>query len=296
MTKNKQKNKNQIVFRESDHSYICNDSRYTSVTQKISEYKYEKDWEKIATNYYKKHTKKGIQPLIEDLAAKWELTPEQIIKKFGTEYSVEKVREIWALKGKMAREGGTNYHNWKEAQDGRYDDAIVVPLINGEKTSLDLRELVKNTEYLELMIYNHKNKLCGQADKIIIGEDSCVVRDYKTVNKDLIPDVPFYWNAKKRKSEQEKFKSPLRLLCNSYWEYALQLSMYGYMLELYGYPPEKLIIDQVYTRWISKKELDKSGNVEVIYKDEDLDRYRIVDKVVEMEVPYLRSDVKKIIR
>jgi len=283
-----------IVFNEEAHSYtsILGDP-YTSVTTLIGKYKPDEDWDKIAERYIKKH-KTDLNILV-DLANKSGLTMEEAELKFGTTFSKERIREIWKQKGTDAARGGTTWHNWMEKQDSGLTNAVYIPVVNGEKKAIDLTKVESNKVYLEMMLYNNKAKVCGQADKVITLNNTSIIRDYKCTDKDLVPEVPAYWkkvNGKKRQV-QSKFKSPLNVLHNSYWTYALQLSMYGYMLETYGFPPERLVIDQVLTSWVTEENL---GNEIAIDYDPILKKYRIVDDVVEVDLPYLKEEVKKILK
>jgi len=295
-----------IIFNEKAHSYtsILGDP-YTSVTTKIGKYKPDIDWDKKAENYVKKH-KSDINILV-DLANKASLTMEEAELKFGTTFSKERIREIWKMKGANAARGGTTWHNWMEKQDSGRDNAVYIPLVNGEKEAIDLSKIEPNKVYLEMMLYNNKAKICGQADRVFTFDNTSEVRDWKTVNKDLVPEVIAYWQkvGNRNKQVQAKFKKPLNVLYNSYWEYAMQLSMYGYMLETYGFPPRKkyneagdvisegLVIDQVLTDWVTQEQLE--DNIVIDY-DSILKKYRIVTDVIEIHPPYLKEEVKKILK
>lgn len=275
-----------LIYNDLEHSYKRDGIRYTSVTQKISELKPKEDWVKIATAYVKKRSNKEI---LKDIASKWELSEDDIVKKFGKgdsiKFTSELVQHIWNKAGVRATTGGSFWHNYKEVKDGKLDNTVYTPLIKGEKYSFDLNKLEPNKTYLELLLYNHRARIAGQSDKAIIKENSSIIRDYKVVNKELTPEVPAYWNKSLRRKVQKKFKR-LNIPYNSYWEYAIQLSMYGYMLEVYGFPPEKLIIDQIKTKWVNEKDLNGEF---VIDRDDEIGKVRIVTEEIEVELPYLKE-------
>lgn len=167
-----------MQYRDSNHSYVNMETneRYTSVTTLIKKYKPTEDWKQIAINYVKKRTDEEI---LKDLAKKWELTIPEALIKFGNKFTAKKIQDIWALKGLIATTGGSNFHNWKEIQEAGDPNTIMTPIINDVKDGFNLDYIKPNHKYLEMMLYNHPSRVCGQADKIIIKESSCIIRDYK---------------------------------------------------------------------------------------------------------------------
>ena len=98
------------------------------------------------------------------------------------------------------------------------------------------------------------------------------------------------------------FRTPLsHLPDNPFFKYALQLSMYGYFLELHGYKVKSLIIDYVHSKYVTPEQFDPKVDFELV-SELDLNRIRIVDRnkgvngIEEKEVPYLRRDVINILK
>ena len=280
-----------ITYNDEEHSYKnVVGEQYISVTTKIGKYKPKENWAKIAEGYV---AKRSDAQIITDLAGKWSLTEEEIVAKFGNTFTPEHIQYIWQQAGLRATTGGTNWHDWKELHDSRQPNTIITPMINGIKQSFDLKDIKPNHTYLEMILYSHKGKIAGQADKIIIHNNTSTVRDYKTVNKELTPEVIAYFDRDLNRNVKKKFKSPIsNVLYNSYWEYALQLSIYGYLLELVGYPPERLAIDQIITEWIKEEDLTNEFVIDV---DKTIGKVRIVIETKEVELPYLRKEAKALI-
>jgi len=275
-----------IIYKDDDHTYRNEyDELYTSVTTLIKQYTPKINWYEKAEAYVKKRTNAEI---IKDLADKWSLTEKEIIAKFGTEYTADHIMYVWKEAGLRAVTGGSNWHDWKEIQDSRQANTILIPMYDGVK-KFNAEDIKPNTIYLEAILRHHPSKTAGQADKIIIKETSSIVRDYKSVNKELIPEVKAYYNRKLRRNVAATFNRPIKhVKHSSYWEYAIQLSLYGYMLELLGYPPEALIIDQVLTEWIPVSEVT---NQFVIHTDDTINKARVVTELKEIELPYLKKEV-----
>jgi hypothetical protein len=280
-----------IIYKDDDHTYKNSyGDMYTSVTTVIKEFVPVVDWVKMSEVYLKKRTNAQV---VLDLATKWGLSTDDIITKFGDTFTPEKLRGIWKAAGTRATTGGSNWHNWKEIQDAKMPNTVLIPMYDGIK-SFNPESMKPNTTYLEPILRDHASRLAGQADKTVLKEISSKVRDYKTVNKDLVPDVKAYYKPQLRKKVAPTFKSPLKhLKHSSYWEYAVQLSLYGVMLSDIGFPPEELIIDQVKTEWVKEEDVT---NHFVIDTDEEINKVRIVTEVIPIELPFLEEEARTILK
>jgi hypothetical protein len=137
------------------------------------------------------------------------------------------VKNHWINENVKANVRGTAFHNWKE--DLQLKEKLFnfkgydIPVYLGER-DFDLSLLEPQT-YTELRLWNHKYKLAGTADQIIVlPEKKVIVRDWKT-NKEI-----------KVSNKYQNMKYPVSHLedCNLN-HYNLQLSLYGWMLEQFGF-------------------------------------------------------------
>ena len=282
-----------IIYDDGPHTYHNEKGeQYISVTTLKKQVCPKEDWKAIAANYVNKRTNEEI---IKDLAKKQGYTYDEVVKKYGSVFTPERIAEVWANTGLIATTGGSNWHDWKEIQDSTLPNTVMFPMFNGVKKGMDLKELKPNTTYLELICYYHPGKVAGQADKIITLDRTSIIRDYKCTNKELTSEVQPFWSKKNGKAVKKikKFQRPIsNVKHNNYWEYALQLSMYGYIMEIYGFPPERLVIDQVITEWIP---LNEVTNEQVIDVDDILKKARIVTELKEIELPYLKKEAKALL-
>ncbi len=201
------------VFKEEGHSYINHKTgeQYISVTTLLHKFVPEKDWQEIATKYSKKNGK----------------TPEYWIAE-------------WKKINEEACEKGTAYHLVKQNEDLSQEIHIIkgrkLPLGEDTKSIEDLYQL-KDGVYTELLIWNNFLGIAGQSDKVIIETINGVryvdIIDYKT-NKE-IKDYN-YIDRDGKKVINESLIYPLNKYCNSnYWIYQLQLNLYGWLLEQFGF-------------------------------------------------------------
>lgn len=272
-----------MKFTEADHRYTHEDEPYQGVTSLIDKYKPPKDWDAIAQKY----ADKGIDHVMKGFAKSFAISKKQAYELWADEFdgTSEFVRKIWNLKSKLSLDSGSFFHNYKELIDSKQDRTSYNPVSNGEKHARDLSKLENNTTYLELMCFSHLYKVCGQADKIIYT-DTISCRDYKTSFTIDLEQKKFF-NPITRKFEKEKFLAPIgHLTTNNYNVYALQLSLYAYMLELYGYEIGPLFIDHViwkYTKNPNKKDL-------ILGEEPLFNRFKVYKRTDEYPVPYLRKE------
>ncbi len=110
------------------------------------------------------------------------------------------------------------------------------------------------TIYTEVLIYHPDNSylVCGTADVVAIRDNDVIVADWKTNKSTLTKKAGYY----KKKTDPVTFEvtytdqfiatnknmhKPIDHIPDSdYWHYALQLSLYAYLISLFGYNIVKL--------------------------------------------------------
>lgn len=180
------------------------------------------------------------------------------------------IKESWVVKNKSANEKGTLVHNLEEEKlysDGFYEyKGIKYPVHNSAE--VDLRNL-KVGVYPELRLHNHKYKLSGTSDMVLVLPGRRVkILDYKT-NETLI-----FVN-----SYNTKMLAPISHLsdCNGV-HYNIQLSIYGWMLKQFGYSVEPTV-DIIY---INSTYIDKQ-----LKKDDPITyEMKFLEKEVEEMLEY----------
>lgn len=257
---NRQPMLNKPIFDEPSHTYInsIEGYLYTSVTTLVGKYK-----EKFDDNYWslynagrrllqipddeaskKKYAGKLLNEGL-DFNNKTEYNLRQALKVvlqekynlLGAEQLAEKNR--WKDTTKKATDVGTKVHKYKEdsLKEIGIDlslfglDVKVIDLVN----DIDDLSKLQDGVYPELMVWNNQFKIAGISDKITIetiGNKRFVdIDDYKTYKK---VDTTSYLN--KATGEYKKMLHPIHHLQDSNYIHAsLQLSMYGYFLECFGF-------------------------------------------------------------
>lgn len=208
-----------VQFRESDHSYTSDGEKYISMTTIVGKYKHKEDWDKIAENY----------------AIKWKKNnPLDSKDKFTGDYW----KNLWEANMHHSCGIGTRLHKKKEISNLGYipiDSDLKVPI------RLDYENL-ESGKYPELLIWNHDNKLAGQADLVIIESDGdktyVDIIDFKSNKK--LDSTSFRHHKTGHKMMQGCLK---HLQCCHLSHYTLQLSGYAWMMEQYGFTPRNLIIE-----------------------------------------------------
>lgn len=199
------------------------------------------------------------------------------------------IRKIWKDENTRAVTLGSWYHDQRErdvlscntiTRNGR-ELTIIDPLMDGVVKLAPSQSLTEGI-YPEHLIYLMSVGICGQADRVEVVGDNIDLYDYKT-NKEIKLEGFIGRNGKSK-----KMLGPLAHLddCN-FNDYALQLSIYMYMMLKHNYHlnPGKMQIDHVEFEIAS---LDKNG-----YPIAKLDKEgnAIVKKVTPYEIPYLKKEV-----
>jgi hypothetical protein len=216
-----------VKFNEGPHTYENEEGqRYLSVTQLLDKFK----------NKFDAQTQVDISIN----------NPKSIY--YGRDR--QSVLDEWNKSGADARTGGTKFHKKKEDHHIKQsysikekdkaafvpNPAFIIPM-EDQGVMTDYLELPSGT-YSELILWSHRWRLAGIADKIIIDGDYFDVEDYKT-NKEIKFTSYF-----KRGEGYQMLKFPLNHIMDcSFYHYELQLSLYAYMFaELSGKKPRNLVI------------------------------------------------------
>lgn len=147
------------------------------------------------------------------------------------EASVALIKAHWVSENLKSTIKGTYFHNKKEDKqyfDGTFEYKKESYYV--ERAIHGLDKLLPNSVYPELRLFNTKYRIAGTSDQVIIKENKkIIIRDWKT-NKEI-----------KTSNKHDKFFYPIQHLENcEYVKYSLQLSMYGWMLEQFGYQVEEI--------------------------------------------------------
>lgn len=157
----------------------------------------------------------------------------------------EEILAEWAATNKIALEKGTKYHNEYEQKlllDKKTHPSIYV---NDIKQAHDLTNLQPGV-HPELIIYNLRYGVIGTADIVELHEDkSFDLKDHKS-NKKIDFQGFMKYDPKYKEKKEVKMLPPLQHLgdCNGN-HYSIQLSLYAWMLEQFGYKCNSLTIHHV---------------------------------------------------
>lgn len=258
-----------LKFYSEEHKYVSADDTeiidWISVTRLIHFFKEPFDKIKQA-----ELASKGKNPKYN------KLTPQEII-------------DLWDKENKRAITLGSWYHDQREkdllacntiTRQGK-ELGIVNPLMDGDVKLAPVQQLVEGI-YPEHLVYLKSAGICGQSDRVEVVYDLVDVYDYKT-NKEIKKE-----GFRDKSGKTKKLHPPLSHLddCNFY-EYALQLSTYMYMILKHNHhlKPGKIQLDHVE---FEIDHLDKNGYPVVAI---DAMGDPMVKNVVSYELPYLKKEV-----
>jgi ATP-dependent exoDNAse (exonuclease V) beta subunit len=262
-----------IVFKASDHSYTSiddNDIKWVSVTKLVSNFKEPFDAEGVAAKVSK------------NKKSKW----------YGK--TAKEIQAAWKEESERAMELGTFYHNQREA------DLCSLASIEKEGVTLPIytpieKDGVKHAPdqklspgiYPEHMVYLKSAGICGQSDLVEVVGDKVNIIDYKS-NKKIETESFVNWEGLSK-----KMLFPVNHLddCN-YYHYALQLSIYMYIILKHN---PKLKPGNIYIHHVTfEQESENEFGYPIYAKDQEGNP--IVKEVTPMEVPYLKDEVIVIIQ
>lgn len=155
--------------------------------------------------------------------------------------------EEWALSGKIANEKGTGLH--KDLEDDYFHSQQVIgenkktysvakPQPNKENGYLgfyNLQEKEGQSIYPECVIYNLEYMISGMVDRVDRDGIYLDIVDYKTnikIEKDAFMDQVLFI---------------LGIPDAKYYHYQIQMSLYGWMLEKFGYKVRSLTLEHLIT-------------------------------------------------
>lgn len=184
-----------ISFDEANHKYTVDGNTLQSVTNIV-----ENCFPKFDAQLHAKAT-----------AAKMGMTEEEVIA-------------MWERKGKESRELGTVMHqkieSYYQGKDSREDDAFRLFKVFADKVKLE----PYRTEWA---VYDTDYNIAGTIDFVDCQDGKYTIYDWKRSDKIIANGMPV-----KVSRYQEKGLYPLEHLENcAYYHYALQLSLYKFILE-----------------------------------------------------------------
>lgn len=231
-----------IDFEEKSHTYTRNGTRYISVTQLIDRYVEPFDGDYWATYkackdvleeqglfYAYKHDAGGWRNVVsyfKSYGSPTQHLDNQILKRKDW-YLIK-----WDLKRDAACEKGSRIH--KELEDAVNHarivavDALHLPV--DRSSYMPLGDLDSSGIWTEPYLWSDTYNVAGRSDVVIKIGRRVRIKDYKTNEK--ITTEAF---------DNRTLKAPLEHVPDTkYHKYCLQLSIYGFMLEEWGYVVEDL--------------------------------------------------------
>jgi hypothetical protein len=169
-------------------------------------------------------------------------------------------------------------------------NGIELPIINpveqdGVKLAPD--QFLSSGIYPEHMVYLKSAALCGQADRVEVVADKINLFDYKT-NKEIKTKGFTNWEG-----ITKKMHTPCNHLddCN-FNHYALQLSTYMYIMLKHNHnlKPGKMELHHI----IFEKDGEDENGYPIVTVDDMGDP--VVKNVIPYEVPYLKKEVRNMIK
>ena len=184
-----------ISFDEANHKYTVGGVNLQSVTNLV-----ENCFPKFDAQLHAKTT-----------AAKLGITPQEVIN-------------MWERKGKESRELGTAMHqkieSYYQGKQPYEDDAFKLFKVFADKVKLE----PYRTEWA---VYDTDNNIAGTIDFVDYQDGKYTIYDWKRSDKIIANGMPVKFSK-----YQEKGLHPLEHLENcAYYHYALQLSLYKFILE-----------------------------------------------------------------
>jgi hypothetical protein len=201
----------------------------------------------------------------------------------------EQIRAIWDAENKRAIELGSWYHNQREkdtlacstiTRDG-IELPIIAPLIE-EGVKLAPEQTLVDGIYPEHLVYLASEGVCGQADRVEVVGNRLDIYDFKT-NKEIKMEGYKYWDG-----TVKKLTGPLRHLDDcEFNHYALQLSIYMYMILKHNYNLEPGVLEIHHIEFEIESE---DANGYPVYAVDAIGD-PIISKVTPIQLPYLKKEV-----
>lgn len=184
-----------IFFERTEHKYIVNGEVLQSVTNFV----------------------KDLFPIFDA-----EIHAQRLSVRMGK--TTKEILDMWETKGKESRDLGILLHqkieNYYQGVNQIEDDTF--------RLFKEFAEKIKLEPYrTEWTIYDWKHKIAGTVDLVDYQNGEYIIYDWKRSDKIIVNDMPI-----KTSLYNEKANYPLQHIDNSpYYHYALQLSLYKYILE-----------------------------------------------------------------
>ena len=185
------------------------------------------------------------------------------------------------------------FHSLKEEEDkSSKDKPVFFTEFDGDIKPIKNLEELEDGIHPELCLYNNEFKACGMTDRCIIetidGIRYIDLEDFKT-SKTI--DLESFYDSRNQK--YATLNAPLNHImdCN-FMKYSLQLSMYAFFLEKYGFTPRNLTINHL----IIKKWDEEPPVSEPKYKiDFENSKYYVADEIL-YPVTYMKKEVKSLLQ
>ena len=184
-----------INFDEVSHTYTYNGQVFKSVTSIV-----EECFEQFDADYWSKKK-----------APSMGMTPEE-------------VKAMWAKKGEESRNLGTQLHEKIERHYMGLPNASDMTYKLFEKFTEKYKLMPYRTEWA---IYDEESKIAGTLDFMNFQNGVFTIFDWKRSNKIIVCGAP----EKCNKWNKRAFSPISHVHDTTYWHYALQLSIYRYILE-----------------------------------------------------------------
>jgi hypothetical protein len=195
----------------------------------------------------------------------------------------------WDKENQRATSLGSWYHNQREKATLECNtitrDGIELPIINPlheDKIKIAPEQNLAEGIYPEHLVYLRSASICGQADRVEIVNNRIDIYDYKT-SKEIKTRGHEFWDGKRK-----MMIGPLRHLEDcEFNHYALQLSIYMYIIQKYNYNLEPGVLEIHHVEFEVEK-LDEYGYP--IYAIDSIGE-PIIKKITPMQLPYLKKEV-----
>lgn len=195
--------------------------------------------------------------------------------------SPEEIMNAWDKENKRSTDLGTWYHKQREFETGNVHRCQEE---KGVKYSSD--QHLAHGVHVEPILYLESAGIAGQSDKIIVDSPIVTIRDFKT-NKEIKREGFKNWEG-----VTKKLLAPLQHLDDCELNlYALQLSTYLYIILRHN---PKLLVGKLIIEHV-KFETNGIDNYGYPITKLNAEGEPIVKEIEEIELPYLKNEVVKMI-
>ena len=176
------------------------------------------------TYTYKGKVFKSVTTIVEDCFEKFNAHHWSIMKARSLGMTPEEVRAMWERKGEEARNLGTAMHEKIE----RYYMGLPNTSDDTYKLfTLFTKEYKLNPYRTEWAVYDEENGIAGTIDFLDCTDGIFTIYDWKRSNKIIVHGSP----EKVSRWSKRALYPITHVSDTTYWHYALQVSIYRYILE-----------------------------------------------------------------